>query len=98
MRAKRPHAKKRKKSFFLRVGVIALAVYLLVMLGQFQLELREKQKELEEYNRKIEAQIQLNEQLRDEYEHYEKYLEEQAYAQGYARPGEIIFEEYSGIG
>lgn len=88
--------KKRKKSIFLRVALLAFSVYAIVMLAQLQMELANREKDEQAIDQRIEDQKRLNEDLELKNEDYEKFLEEQAREQGLARPGEIIFQETPG--
>ena len=88
--------KKKKKSIFLRVALLAFSVYAIVMLAQLQMELANREKDEQTIDQQIEDQKRLNEDLKLKNEDYEKFLEEQAREQGLARPGEIIFQEVPG--
>lgn len=95
MKAERK-TKKKKKSIFLRVALLAFSVYAIVMLAQLQMELANREKDEQTIDQQIEDQKRLNEDLKLKNEDYEKFLEEQAREQGLARPGEIIFQEVPG--
>lgn len=89
--------KRRKKNILLRVAVLAFSVYVIVMLAQLQLEIREKQKEIDSLNDRITTQQKVNENLTKQTENLEQYLKQQAYEQGWALPGEIVMIEIPGI-
>ena len=96
MATKKKINRRRKKAFFLRVGIVAILVYLLVFLIQLQMDLRDKTAESSQLTEQIKAQNQLNAGLISQNKDYSQYLEERAHAAGYARPGEIFFQEYAG--
>jgi cell division protein FtsB len=89
--------KKTKKRYVFRIALLCFAVYVGVTLVQLQLELDERQKVSEDYAQQIAEQQRQKEELENKNEDYEKYLEERAREQGYARPGEIIFQEIPGV-
>ena len=83
----------RKKSIFLRVALLALAVYIVVSLIQLQLQLDQGQEKLDALNSRLQAQLGTNKGLQDQIDNYEAYLEQQARKQGMAKPGETILIE-----
>ncbi|MBQ6830425.1 MAG: septum formation initiator family protein [Clostridia bacterium] len=84
----------KKKSWFFRIALIALAVYIVVSLIQLNLQLNEKQQLLNDWIQKTEQQNLLNADLQDQGENYESYLEQQAREeQGMAKPGETVLYE-----
>lgn len=89
--------KRKKKNILLRVGLLAFSVYVIVMLAQLQLEIREKQKQIDALNSSITTQRKVNENLTRQTENLEQYLKQQAYEQGWALPGEIVLIEIPGI-
>lgn len=89
--------KRKKKSILLRVALLAFSIYVVVMLAQLQLEIREKQKQIDTLKGNIAAQQRVNENLTRQTENLEQYLRQQAYEQGWALPGEIVMIEVPGI-
>lgn len=89
--------KRKKKSILLRVALLAFSIYVVVMLAQLQLEIREKQKQIDTLKENIAAQQRVNENLTRQTENLEQYLRQQAYEQGWALPGEIVMIEVPGI-
>ena len=84
----------KKKSWFFRIALIALAVYIVVSLIQLNLQLNEKQQLLNDWIQKTEQQNLLNADLQDQGENYESYLEQQAREeQGMAKPCETVLYE-----
>ena len=89
--------KRKKKSILLRVALLAFSIYVVVMLAQLQLEIREKQKQIDTLKGNIAAQQRVNENLTRQTENLEQYLRQQAYEHGWALPGEIVMIEVPGI-
>lgn len=85
--------KRKKKSIFLRIALLAFSVYVIVMLVQLQLEIGQRQQQIDSYAAAIEKQKKLNEDIQEKSDNYEKYLEQQARDQNMVRPGEIIIQE-----
>ena len=88
--------RRKKKSVFLRIALLAFSVYVIVMLVQLQMELSQRQKTLNNLEQSIQNQLRLNEDLQNKSENYQTYLEQQARNQGMAVPGEIIYKEIPG--
>lgn len=88
--------KKKKRSIFLRVALLAFSVYVVVTLVQLQLELKEKKDQENAILAEIERQERLNEDLQNKLENVDEYLEQQARENGKARPGEQIYQEIPG--
>ena len=86
-------AKKKKKSIFLRVALLAFSVYVLVSLVQLQMDIQKRQQQLDDIKEQIRVQTSLNEDVQNKTDHYERYLEEKSREQGMARPGETIYKE-----
>lgn len=89
-------AKRKKKSVFLRIALLAFSVYVIVMLVQLQMEINQRQSIVDRNNAEIAEMIRQNEDLQNKNDNYETYLEQQARAQRKARPGDIIFQEIPG--
>ncbi len=89
--------KRPRRSRIMAVALTVFAVYVVVVLTQLQLELNERRAALEEIDRKIAEQQRTNDDLTNNLNNYEKYLEEQVRERGLARPGEIIFQEIPGV-
>ena len=86
-------AAKRRKSVILRVAIVAFAVYVVVSMVQFQLQLNNAQERLDKLNAQTAAQLEENEVLQDQIDNSDAYKEQQARKQGMARPGETILVE-----
>ncbi len=84
---------KKRKSIFLRVALIALAIYVVVSLIQLQLQLSDGQQTLDALSAQVANQQSVNAGLQDQINNYESYLEQQARKQGMAKPGETILVE-----
>ena len=93
----RMSVKRKRKSVLLRLALLAFSIYVVVMLAQLQLEIREKQAKIDALNGSIAAQRRVNENLTRQTENLEQYLRQQAYEQGWALPGEIVMIEQPGI-
>ncbi len=94
--------KKEKKSltsWVLRLSVLAAAAYLLVSLVSGQMQVAEKQRELDTVSEKVEEQTIKNAELQrlmdsgDEDAYVERIAREKM---GYARPDERVFVDISG--
>ncbi len=88
--------KRKKKSIFLRIALLAFSVYVIIMLVQLQRELGQRQQDLNTLEQTLKNQQALNEDLKNKTENYETYLDQQARDQGYSRPGESIYKEIPG--
>ena len=84
---------KRKKNIFLRIALLAAAIYAVVSVVQLQLQLEQKQQELSEKVALTEQAKAENAQLQDQLDNSESYLEQEAREQGMMRPGESVFFE-----
>ena len=84
---------KRKKTIFLRIALLAAAIYAVVSLVQLQLQLDQRTQELNEKIAQTEQAKVENAQLQDQLDNSESYLEQQAREQGMVRPGETVFIE-----
>jgi len=91
MATKRKTTKRRKRTFFLRVGIVAILVYLLVFLAQLRTELRDAKNNSDKLTQQIKAQQILKEGLISQNRDYQQTLEEKAHDAGYARSGEYVF-------
>lgn len=88
--------KQKKKSIFLRIALVAFAVYMVVVLVQLQMEISDRQKDIDSLQAQILQQQRLNEDLQNKVENTDLYLEQQARDDGYVRPGEDVFQEVPG--
>ncbi len=86
-------AKKKRKSFILRIALAAFSVYVVVSMVQLQLQLNRGQEQLDEINDRLVQTKQTNTALQDKLDGYEEYLEQQARKQGLVKPGETVFVE-----
>ncbi|MCI9415309.1 MAG: hypothetical protein HFJ79_09070 [Clostridiales bacterium] len=85
--------KKKKKSIFLRIALLAFSVYVIVTLVQLQLQIGNEQQRLNKLDEDIQRQVSLNEDIQNKTDNYEQYLEQRARERGMARPGEVIYKE-----
>ena len=83
----------RKKNIFLRIALLAAAIYAIVSVVQLELQLDQKKQELGEKIAQTEQAKIENAQLQDLLDNSESYLEQQAREQGMVRPGETVFIE-----
>ena len=88
--------KKKKKSIFLRIALLAFSVYVIVMLIQLQLQINESERDIDGYDQKIAAYVRMNEDLQNKSDNYEKYQEQQARKKGLTKPNETIIIEVPG--
>lgn len=89
-------ARKKKRHLFLRIALLAFSVYVVVVLIQLQLEIDDKKAEINKLKEQIKAQQLINEDLEQQKENLDEYLERQAREEGYSRPGEIVMTEVPG--
>ena len=89
-------AKKKQKSIFLRIALLAFSVYVVVTLVQLQLEIRDRREELSTKASEIERQRRVNEDLENKNQNTDEALDQQARENGKARPGEQIYQEIPG--
>ncbi len=87
---------KDKQSVFFRIALAALLVWVVVSLLQLQVEINGKRDDLADIQMQIVTQERINEDLANDSENEELYLEQQARNKGLAKPGEIIFKEVPG--
>ena len=83
----------KKKNLFLRIALLALAIYALVSLIQLRLQLNEGQRTLDTYKTLSANQLTVNAELQDQIDNRDVYLEQEARKQGLAKPGETILVE-----
>lgn len=88
--------KRKKKSIFLRIALLAFSVYVIVMLVQLQQELSQQKRDLDAYNQAIKNQEMLNEDLKNQTINNQAYLDQKARDQNMARPGESVYKEIPG--
>lgn len=88
--------KKKKKSIFLRIALLAFSIYVIITLVQLQMDIVNKQKQLDAIQENILLQQQLNGDLQSKRDNYNDYLEQQARDQNMVKPGEIVFQEVPG--
>ena len=88
--------RKRKKSIFIRLALLAFSIYVIVMLLQLQMELGASQRQLDNYDQEIKNMQLLIDDQKNKMENYESYQEQQARENGQARPGESIYKEIPG--
>lgn len=89
-------ARKKKKSIFLRVALVAFSVYVIVMLVQLQMDIGKKQKQIDNLQNDIDIYRSMNEDIQNQSDNFEIYLEQEARDQNMAKPGEIVFKEIPG--
>lgn len=85
--------KRKKKSIFLRIALLAFSIYVVVMLVWLQNEISSKEKKIADMDAAIQRLTVQNEDLQNQSDNYEKFLEQEARRQGYAIPGETIYKE-----
>ncbi len=90
---------KKRRSIFLRLILIGFLCYGLISFFMLQMDLAQKDQELQEINKKIQTQQQTNEELKTMLgeEHYSEYIARIAREKlGYVYPDERIFVDVSG--
>ena len=90
---------KKHKSFFLRLALIGFLCYGVVSFFMLQMDLAQKDQELQEINQKIQTQKQTNQELKTMLgeEHYSESIARVAREKlGYVYPDERIFVDVSG--
>ena len=88
--------KRKKKSIFLRIALIAFSIYIAVVLIYLQMEISAMEKDNSDLDSATARQTIVNEDLQKQNDNPDKYLEKNARDQGYARSGEIIYIEVPG--
>ena len=85
--------KKRNRNLILRIALLVFAVYVIVTLIQMQLELNDKQAEIDELSQQaVELSLE-NEDQQHKLSNPSQYLDQQARDQGYVRPGDDVYKE-----
>lgn len=90
---------RKRKNLFLRLVLFGFLCYGVVSFFMLQMDLAEKNQQLEEINRKIRTQEQTNKELETMLgeEHYSEYIARVAREKlGYVYPDERIFVDVSG--
>ena len=88
--------KKKKKSIFLRIALLAFSLYVIITLVQQQMEIGNKKKQLDAVQENILLQQQLNGDLKSKLENPDEYIEQEARDQNMVKPGEIVMQEVPG--
>jgi len=88
--------KKKKKSIFLRIALLAFSLYMIITLVQLQMDIGNKQKQLDAVQENILLQQQLNGDLKSKLENPDEYIEQEARDQNMVKPGEIVMQEVPG--
>ena len=88
--------KKKKKSIFLRIALLAFSLYVIITLLQLQMDIGNKQKQLDAVQENILLQQQLNGDLKSKLENPDEYIEQEARDQNMVKPGEIVMQEVPG--
>lgn len=88
--------KKKKKSIFLRIALLAFSLYMIITLVQLQMDISNKQKQLDAVQENILLQQQLNGDLKSKLENPDEYIEQEARDQNMVKPGEIVMQEVPG--
>ena len=88
--------KKKKKSIFLRIALLAFSLYVIITLVQLQMEIGNKKKQLDAVQENILLQQQLNGDLKSKLENPDEYIEQEARDQNMVKPGEIVLQEVPG--
>lgn len=88
--------KKKKKSIFLRIALLAFSLYVIITLVQLQMDIGSKQKQLDAVQENILLQQQLNGDLKSKLENPDEYIEQEARDQNMVKPGEIVMQEVPG--
>ena len=84
---------KKKKNIILRVALVAFSVYVIVSILQLQLQLNQKQEQLDNIQTQLSQTREINNILQDKYGNRDEYLEQQARKQGLVKPGETVLVE-----
>ena len=86
----------KKKSIFLRIALLAFSLYVIITLVQLQMDIGNKQKQLDAVQENILLQQQLNGDLKSKLENPDEYIEQEARDQNMVKPGEIVMQEVPG--
>ena len=88
--------KKKKKSIFLRIALLAFSLYMIITLVQLQMDIGNKQKQLDAVQENILLQQQINGDVKSKLENPDEYIEQEARDQNMVKPGEIVMQEVPG--
>lgn len=81
----------RKKNIFLRVALVALAVYIVAALIQLQLQLGDGQKRISDLNSQLTSNAGVLAGLQEQMDNKDLYQEQQAREQGMSQSGESVY-------
>ena len=81
----------RKKNIFLRVALVALAVYIVAALIQLQLQLGDGQKRISDLNSQLTSNAGVLAGLQEQKDNKDLYQEQQAREQGMSQSGESVY-------
>ncbi len=84
---------KKKKSLLIRFALVLLALYLVVMFVNLQMQMNEKQVVIDQKQAQIREYQNLNEDLQSKLDHKDDYLDQQARENGYVKPNADIYVE-----
>ena len=85
--------KRKKKSIFLRIALIAFSIYIAAVVIYLQMEINALEKNNSDLDSTTARQTIVNEDLQKQNDNPNQYLEKNAREQGYAKPGEIVYIE-----
>lgn len=85
-----------KRSWLVRILVIAVAAFLFLKLVQIHMQLEEKQNLITAMNESIHRQTLINEDLDEQIENADEYLEREANESGLYMPGQQIYQNAAG--
>ncbi len=85
-----------KRSWVVRILVIAVAAFLFLKLVQLHMQLEEKQQLISNMNESIHRQTLINEDLGEQIANADEYLEREANESGLYMPGQQIYQNAAG--
>lgn len=83
---------RRKANWLMRIMIVALAAFALLKLLQLQMQINEKQEQIEELQTAIDTARLYNEDLTEKNEHFEQYLEQQLREDGYVYTNDQVYQ------
>lgn len=88
--------KKKKKNLLIRFALLLLAGYIAVLFVNLQMQINEKQTEIDRKQAQIHEYQNLNEDLQNKLDNPNAYLDQEARKNGYVKPNSDIFIEDPG--
>ena len=85
-----------RRNWAVRFLLIAFALFVFLKVAQLYGQLQEKRQQIADVDSKIQMQMVINEGFADQVENADDCREQGAYEDGYARPGQQIYQSEAG--